>query len=352
MLLNMDMRHRINEALERQRLPLSISKLRTFPCEGGQCGHALVAVDTEGGSSTFELPVFVTTGGFSPRQQPRLERDGFMVLAEKIQPSVAERLRRSGTAFADVRGNCFFREGQVVIDVRGRTEMPDRKKTANRSTRAVNLFAPKRAQVAALILSYPEVLSMSVRDIAKASGVSFGTTVNALNLFAETGYLVARGSELALAGHRFDAFAESWADAFPAGLGKNIEIYRGFGDIHRLKEEFGGVWVSGEAAVPELVRGGESVQLYLEDPDDAARIIRACRIRSSPEGTITLRQAFWDLDVVQQQAAVVSQKSASLGGRPQVPHALLYADLWTAGDPRLAEIAQEIRQRMNDRGNW
>ena len=159
-------------------------------------------------------------------------------------------------------------------------------------------------------------------------------------------------AELALAGHRFDAFAESWADAFPAGLGKNIEIYRGFGDIHRLKEEFGGVWVSGEAAVPELVRGGESVQLYLEDPDDAARIIRACRIRSSPEGTITLRQAFWDLDVVQQQALVVAQESASLGGRPQVPLALLYADLWTAGDPRLAEIAQEIRQRMNDRGNW
>ena len=104
--------------------------------------------------------------------------------------------------------------------------------------------------------------------------------------------------------------------------------------------------------MPELVRGGESVQLYLEDPDDDARIIRACRIRSSPEGAITLRQAFWDLDVVQQQALVVSKKSASLGGRPQAPLALLYADLWTAGDPRLAEVADGIRQQMKARGNW
>ena len=200
-----------------------------------------------------------------------------------------------------------------------------------------------------MVLSYPHVLALPVEDIARTAGVSFGTVVNTLKVFVEAGYLTRPGSTHSVARDRFSTFLNAWADAFPAGLGNNLEVFRGDGDVARLAGAIDGAWVSGEAAVPEKARGGGSLHLYIEDSRKLPGYLRKGRLRSSSSGDTVIRSAFWDLSLVPPGGMETPQIDTVAGRLPQVPLALLYADLRGAGDPRLREISESIRDELQKR---
>lgn len=75
-----------------------------------------------------------------------------MLLAERFSLTTAASLRNNGVPFADERGNCFLDYGPVLIDIRGAGSAQRKAGKETRNGRALNLFVPKRAQVAAMIL--------------------------------------------------------------------------------------------------------------------------------------------------------------------------------------------------------
>ncbi|MHC2849586.1 hypothetical protein ACUXOC_001037 [Corynebacterium mucifaciens] len=339
-------KHLFNEVFASKGLPLRILEMETSSCEGGESGHVLIQISREDNMVVLETPVFVPSGRVDRRSLRRVIDQQQMLLAERISPTVAASLRNNGVPFADERGNCFLDFGPVLIDIRGAGSTQRKAGKETRNGRALNLFAPKRAQVAAMILSYPQILSLSVRDIANASGVSFGTAVNTINLLVETGYLSRRGSKLVVARDRISTFAESWADAFASGLGKNLESFRGDGDIDALQQSDAVFWVSGEAAVPDRISGGGLGDLYVDDSSSVRSLVRLGRMRASESGAITIKKSFWDLEEVGLDAARVATRSSTLSGRLRAPIAIVYADLWSSGDPRLAGIAYEIKREI------
>ena len=339
-------KHLFNEVFASRGLPLRILEMETSECEGGESGHLRIQISREGKKVVLETPVFIQAGRVDRRSLRRVIDQHQMLLAERISPTTAASLRNNGVPFADERGNCFLDYGPVLIDIRGAASAQRKAGKETRNGRALNLFASKRAQVAAMILSYPQILSLSVRDIANCSGVSFGTAVNTINLLVETGYLSRHGSKLVVARDRVGTFAESWADAFASGLGKNLESFRGDGAVDALQQSDAVFWVSGEAAVPDRISGGGLVDLYADDSSSVRSLVRLGRMRASESGAITIKKSFWDLEEVGLETARVAAGSSALSGRLRAPIAIVYADLWASGDPRLVEIAYQIKREI------
>lgn len=153
-----------------------------------------------------------------------------------------------------------------------------------------------------------------------------------------------RGSKLVVARDRVGTFAESRADAFASGLGKNLESFRGDGAVDALQQSDAVFWVSGEAAVPDRISGGGLVDLYVDGSASVRSFVRLGRMCASESGAITIKKSFWDLEEAGLETARVAAGSSALSGRLRAPIAIVYADLWASGDPRLVEIAYQIKR--------
>lgn len=338
----------INEGLADAHVPIRIADTTGEQVDSVRLGEAILTFAESAGSERIVVPAVIFEAPLTRKQAERFAKEGSFVIAEQIPPTVADTLRRSGTMFVDQRGNCHYQDEQRLIDIRGRTGGTRQKKRRRQQSRALNLFTPKRSQVAALILSYPRVLTLPVEDIARTAGVSFGTVVNALKVFVETGYLTRHGTTHVLARDRFNTFLDAWADAFPAGLAAHLEVFRGEGDVARLAGELDDAWISGEAAMPGEVKGGESLHLYIADSQKLPGYLRKGRLRFSNSGEIVMRSAFWNLDRVLPGGMDSPRIQTVVGPLPRVPLALLYADLRGSGDPRLREIAEMIFAELRD----
>ncbi|MBP3949459.1 type IV toxin-antitoxin system AbiEi family antitoxin [Corynebacterium sp. Marseille-P3884] len=338
----------VNDGLSSAFAPIRLEDLSGGLEGGAGDGKAVLVLNESAGGERILVPARIFEATLTRREAERIAREGTLVIAEQIPPGAADALRRSGTMFVDQRGNCYYRDGQRLIDIRGRTGGPTRKKKRGQQSHALNLFTPKRSQVAAVILSYPRVLELPVGDIAKTAGVSFGTVVNTLKMFVETGYLTRRGNTYAIARDRFTTFLDAWADAFPTGLAAHLEVFRGSGDVARLEGDLDDAWVSGEAAVPEKIKGGDFVHLYIKDSQKLSGYLRRGRLRFSSSGEIVMRSAFWDLGLVLPGGVDSPRINTVVGPLPRVPLALLYADLRTAGDPRLSEISETISGELKE----
>ena len=282
--------------------------------------------------------------------------DKFFILSPSIPPRVAELLREQGFMFADQRGNGFASWPGVHIDVRGKTSTDSSKKIKRRTPdrRTASLFTPRRAQVSGALLAQPAILRSPIREIADSASVSVGTAIQTLELLTEAGYL--RKIESGYRLMKGDALLDSWAHAYPTGLGLSQQTFRGNGDLNRFKniEPLG--WISGEQAVPKLISGGNTAHIYVnDDSDDKAtnKIIQQGRLRrDDTEGQVLVRRAFWRQSKKHNES--YHKRNLSLAFPtpfnmwPIAPLPVIYADLLSVGDPRLSEVAYIIKTQIQE----
>ncbi|MDY5786478.1 type IV toxin-antitoxin system AbiEi family antitoxin [Corynebacterium sp.] len=332
-----------NEIFRRGGIPLAL--------DCSQFGESADVVTLHAGEKPEEQaswPVHVVVTD-SPRVEEIAAKErnhSVLLLTPSATPELAESLRENGVAYADERGNCFISGPGILIDVRGRASGHRRRRVSSLSRKpTASLFTPRRSQVVAMILDNPDLLEAPMRTIAKLAGVSVGTVAQTLDLLATAGYL---GKSELHGTYRFERIApllDAWARAFSSGLGEHLELFRGDGDVDRLAAIPPLGWVSGEQAVPGLVQGGRSVHLYISGQEDLPEILRAARLRKADEGEIVLRSAFWPGIGQRGRAGDVE---GPVTAWPKAPRPLIYADLLSTNQPRLVEVAQEVRSEIID----
>ncbi|CAB0669253.1 DNA-binding protein [Corynebacterium diphtheriae] len=258
------------------------------------------------------------------------ERDS-LILMPCATRTVGRRLTARNIGLADTRGNCDISWPGVMIKIYGQQAVT----SARSHQKTAVLFSVRRAQVAAMILTYPWLLSEPVRVIARYSGVSVGTVSNALKIFQKAGYLAET-----MDGHRLvnaELFLSAWARAYPTGLGADLELLRGKAQqLPPYNLEHLGVKAS-ENALSDHISDGQSASLYLGEETFSPKVIKELRLVKNPAGTITLRRAFWNtIDV------------------KEIPEAIVYADLLNSDDARLRDVAQIIKAIIlkRTRGDW
>jgi hypothetical protein len=248
--------------------------------------------------------------------------DPMLVIARHIGPRTADAYRRAEVQYVDASGNAWLQFGDVLVDVQGR-----RPATPTPNRVAGNLFTTSRAQVAFVLLAWPQLWHSTQRELARAAGVSLGQANNALRLLAEAGF----GPD----GRRDDdELLRMCAATFPTGLAQRLTLatYRGDPDkIRPVGAE--AMYRSGEVAAAEFLRPATAT-LYVEDLDPRLAVIN--RWRTDAEPNIVVRRTFW--------LSPVGEDESTPKKAPAAPWPLVYADLLASDDSRVRAAAEDWRE--------
>lgn len=256
-----------------------------------------------------------------------------MLFADQIHGRTADTLRDAGIWFIDTAGNAFLQVDGLLIDVRGRRLEP-----ATASIRSVpeptkpsaNLFSAVRAQVICAVLTEPDLLNSTYRDLATHSGASLGTAKSTVDTLVDSGFVDRQKWNVRLV-HGQDLL-HLWSRAYATGLGRTSELIRLDGDPLEWTAVPGLDWViSGEQAVTDSIRNPQTLCLYVGGlkrtlPTD---LIVQNRWRKSTTGPIRIARKFWN-------------KLPGLYGPRTAPFPIVYADLLTSQESRQIEAAREL----------
>ncbi|WP_433008670.1 type IV toxin-antitoxin system AbiEi family antitoxin [Kribbella sp. CA-294648] len=253
-----------------------------------------------------------------------------LVLGERISERSASALRDADIQYLDSAGNAYIAFEDVLIDIRGRRSPLPRLRPAS-SARSVNLFSPRRARVVFALVTWPQLVKASIRELATVAGVSPGLAHDSLDLLAQNGYVGSgRHRELRDA----EDLLDHWTAAYSSGLAPTLGLREYSGDIDQVRSANQPIFVSGESAVPRMIRP-VSLTIYVEQWDPMLALVN--RWRSDERPNISVRQKFWNEP---EPAKELSD------GMLLVPWTLAYADLMATGESRQRDIARQLRDEL------
>jgi hypothetical protein len=262
-----------------------------------------------------------------------------LVLTDRMTKADAAEAKLRGVWFADAAGRMYVRAPGVLVDIgelvaaRAPTDRPG--KAARQAT---NLMSPGRAQVVFCLLAWPRMTQAPVRALARTAGVSVGLAQQVLTALAADKFLT-MGNERLL---RVDELLDQWTAAFGLGLARRLELGRFVGEPTAQAWADAGhvVYLGGEAAVPDELRGGGELTLYVPVMDTRAVIAAGWR-RADPQtaANIVVRKQFWtEPDLLEGLETIGEVRGA--------PLPLVYADLVASGEPRQREVARHLREQV------
>lgn len=270
-------------------------------------------------------------------QVKQLPGEGLLV-ADYVNPNMADKLRQQQVQFIDTAGNAFINQLPVYVYVTGkRQEATDLTPPRDGAKRA---FEPKGLRVVYAFLCHPELVNAPYRAIAERAGVAVGTVGWVLNGLKAADFIRDTGGKPGRRLVRTRKLLDRWVEAWPEKLKPkqwvgsfvaedpywwqafDIQAYEGYwgGEIaaakytHYLKPEVATVYLP-EQARTRLLRD--------------ARLRKATGLTGDQAGTVLLYRPFWtELDTELRKGLV---------------HPILvYADLLATGDARNLDVAQRI----------
>ena len=298
---------------------------------------ALPDLDTRAATLRHEHGSAPVRLGYAPRltasalewaRRHYVAHERLLLLGPRVTERSAEIFRSLGINYLDQSGNAFISFDGVHIDVRGRSEgKRERVDVTPAMTRGgVNLFSSKRSQLIFAVLSWPDLLNGPVRKLATAAGVSIGLAQETLDLLNEYGFL---DDDRQIARHQHEQLLDLWSASYRTGLGARAKELPLSGTIPA--EVTHSLYISGESAVPDLLRPESALLFTSEDLSDVIRAYRWRRDDNHPN--LILRHKFWK-----------EPGADALPGIQRAPWLLVYADLLASGDSRQREAADELRR--------
>jgi hypothetical protein len=271
-----------------------------------------------------------------------------LLVADYVNPNMAERLRDAGLQFIDTAGNAFLNEKNLFVFIKG-NRMRASHSSTRRITRAFNTSGLK------LIFSFllePRLVEGTYRTMAAASGVSLGTIGWILNDLKEKGYVQEYGKKHTRSLAAPIELLDRWAEAYPEKLLPILEI-------GLFKSQFSMPWKDIDPSIVDGCWGGEVgaslIDNYLSPeqgtlylPKNSVRdLVMKYRMQRVTSNTITtsdtirICEKFW-------------HGSPEISGKHNkqcnvAPDILIYADLLASGDPRNLEAAERIYGQIKSR---
>lgn len=218
----------------------------------------------------------------------------------------------------------------MLIDVRGRRKAGGR--TSGSTARGSKAFSRAGLQVGFVLLSWPTMAGKPLRELARAGGVSLGTTQAVIDDMTKAGYLYDVAGERRLA--RAGELLNRWSEAYSIRLSPSLDLGEfdavdiswwphSKDDLTRLNVQVGG---EAAASLRDSHLTPTSLTIYADDRPRAL-ITQHRMVRAEKDGDVQVRRRFWTMP----------------GQSWLVPSTLIYADLLASGDPRLRDHADRIR---------
>lgn len=256
-----------------------------------------------------------------------------ILVADYVNPRMADRLRTEGVQFMDAAGNAYIRTPFHHVQIKGNRRRESETKGAG--PRKHKGFTIAGLKVTYAFLCNPELVRAPYRDIAKVAGVALGTVTNVMDDLQAAGFLLITDNERRLV--HADAVLETWVERYPAALrpkqGLGTFTAQGMDWWQNFPiEDFDGYW-GGELAGAHYTGYLRPVVATAYVPrDQVNKLIAKARLRKQAlpilePGTVELLAPFWR-----------PNRDFGLYVHP----ILAYADLIATDDPRNIEVARKL----------
>jgi hypothetical protein len=268
--------------------------------------------------------------------------EGGLLVADYVNPRMADKLRQQGVQFIDAAGNAFINQPPVYVYVTGNRQEDHRfMLTRDGAKRA---FEPKGLMVIYTFLRYPELVNAPYREIAERAGVAVGTVGWVLNGLKAAEFIRDKGGKKGRHLVHYRKLLERWVEAWPEKLKPKQLVGEFIADDPYWWEEvdireYDGYW-GGEIAAAKYTDYLKPKVATVYLPEHArTRLLRDVRLRKATEWTgddacaVLMYRPFWP----EQPDELDTDLQTGL-----VHPILAYADLVATGDPRNLEVARRI----------
>lgn len=262
------------------------------------------------------------------------EPGGGILIADYINPKMAEKLKAAEIQFLDTVGNAYLNRKPVYVYINGKK--PPQKPTVERRGRALQ---PTGLKVVYAFLTDRELINAPYREIAERADVALGAVGWVIRDLIEQGFLI-EGKNKKRRLTNYDDLLDMWVENYPQRLRKKLLLGNFTTDEenwwHKINPcAYKAVW-GGEIAAAEYTnyltpKDGtvylqkETMNLFLKD----ARLRRTQEFER-PHINIELLEPFGNF--------VASNNTLA---NP----ILVYADLLATGNIRNIETAQKLREK-------
>lgn len=247
-----------------------------------------------------------------------------ILLAEYINPSVANKLKQLEIPFIDSVGNIFINEPGVFVFVSGNKAPKEISYTVS------STFSPAALKVIFVLLCDENLINTPLRNIAIYSGVTLGTAARTVKNLDREGYLFSLKNGLRKVVKKQELL-NHWLIRYPTLLRPKLVIgsYSADNEYWWKSATIDAYW-GGEVAAAKLSDNLRPARQTVYTYKKVSKLILSYRLKPNAQGHIQILKAFW-------------QETLNINGC--VPTLLVYADLIASGDPRNIEAANLIYER-------
>lgn len=256
-----------------------------------------------------------------------------MLVTEYISKELAAHCKSVGIQFVDTHGNAYLRAPGLYVFSTGEK---DYGRQVSKAPKGLTNQAALRVVLA--LLSKPELVNATYKEIAAFSGVALGSAYNVLEDLVRRGYLI-EGTKNSRKLLEQERLIDEWVTNFPTTLRPKLPSRRFKPqDSHWWKDaDISGVdavWGS-EVAAAKMVNHlkPSSQTIYVDRKawrDVVDTLAKQYRLRPDPNGSIEIVEKFWSPEIETKPGLA--------------PPLLVYADLLALLEPRAKETAAIIRE--------
>lgn len=265
-----------------------------------------------------------------------------MLVADYVNPNMADKLRKMDVPFIDAAGNAYINEKPLYVFIKTNKAQTNRDKNIQGMKEAQKrgrAFKPTGLKVLYALIRDPQLIYAPYRGIADIAGVALGTVGWVINDLKQGGYLVATGKTQKRIKNK-KQLLDKWVDAYLEKLRPKqfigtfaTENEYWWQDLDYQIIKYGARW-GGEVAAAKLTGylKPEKVIIYLpREGEKYMQLFTDQRMRKNPEGNIQVYRAFWNQELNYQ-----------FDDADIVDPLIVYADLLGTGDTRNLETARMI----------
>lgn len=249
-----------------------------------------------------------------------------VVVAEEISSAVKDQLRSLKIAYLDGAGNIYLNTDKRFVLIDGNKQLKENKKPVNRA------FTKAGLKVIFVLLTHPNPLQMTYRQIAAKANVALGNISLVLEGLKELGFLLDLNKKETVLKNK-KVLLDRWINGYREILKPSLYL----GNF-RLNPAAENSWrqlplvaehdVWGGEAAGEILTQYLNAQVLTIYTDRAKTVwIKDWKLVQQKEGKLQVYQKFWNDTVELHQI---------------VPYLLVYTDLVLTDDPRCIETAEII----------
>lgn len=252
-----------------------------------------------------------------------------VLLVPYVSEKAGQELRDRGIYYADAAGNAWLSDRGIHIYIAGK-----RGSARPAQPRGDRAFRPAGLRLVFALLSVPDLINRSFREMAEASRVALGGVPLVLASLSAAGFIAEVGGKRKIV--KGEKLASEWAQAYvrvalEANLLGRFSFTAPAPDWWRASSaQLGDALWGGDVAAALLTRNlvPETYSLYAEKLP--SKLLTSTRARKDDAGDLLVYRRFWHFAHPLQES------------RRVVPPLLLYAELLANGDARSAGAARSI----------